>query len=274
MKRLILSIILTVLLAFPCHAMMSPVPMGQMTDPAVETFCKRVQDDGGTVVDHESASKLVKLIKQSGVWGNVKFLADANFAVKLNSGVSVQTLYDLSGNNNDATQATVDKQPVWTAGVQNGKYGMSFDGTNDFLATTPDATIKCIFGVAKTGPVISTYHTIFNAADDSDNSNVRMETGTPTYRAIGNEAVSSDFVWDAGTVMINSAVGYTITVEVTHLLYEDNANAQTLGSIGGAFLSRYWKGDVDFATWLDIVPSTTQRTALDTFIGHSYYAIY
>ena len=102
---------------------------GTDTAPEVQTFCKRVLDDGGTVVDVEYMDKTVKLLKQLGVWSNVKFLGDANFGVKLN-GSGVTKFYDLSGNNNDATQGTVANQPVWTAAVHNGKYGLVYDATD------------------------------------------------------------------------------------------------------------------------------------------------
>jgi len=93
----------------------------------------RIVADGGTVVDIKYIDRTLRLLKGASSYSRCKFLGDANMGVKLN-GSGVTKLYDLSGNNNDATQGTVANQPVWTANVQGGRAGIVFDG-NDTLIT-------------------------------------------------------------------------------------------------------------------------------------------
>jgi hypothetical protein len=54
----------------------------------------------------------------------------------LNDGDPVGTWADLSGNANDATQATAAKKPVFKVSILNGKPVVRFDGVDDVLANT------------------------------------------------------------------------------------------------------------------------------------------
>lgn len=72
------------------------------------------------------------------------------------SGGAVSTWRDKSGNRFNPTQATGSKQPLYTAGLQNGLPGLVFDGTDDILATasnsalmTPESGPMSIFVVSK-----------------------------------------------------------------------------------------------------------------------------
>ena len=113
----------------------------------------RVIADGGTVVDSWWLNYFIRTLKDKGLYTSCKFLADANFGVKKDGGNAVATLYDISGNNNDATQGTGANQPIWTAAQQNGKAGLVFDGTDDLLNAGADATLQPttfnIFAVVK-----------------------------------------------------------------------------------------------------------------------------
>jgi len=55
-------------------------------------------------------------------------------SLALSDGQSVSTWTDSSTNGNNATQGTVSAQPMFHTGLFNGKPGVRFDGTSDFLA--------------------------------------------------------------------------------------------------------------------------------------------
>lgn len=95
----------------------------------------RVIADSGTVVSVAWMNETLKRVKVLGIYTNTKFLVDANFAYKTSGGAgAVDTLYDISGNNNDAVGVTTAR-PIWTANQQNGRAGLVFDGTDDILAS-------------------------------------------------------------------------------------------------------------------------------------------
>jgi hypothetical protein len=64
------------------------------------------------------------------------FWVDASYITGLNDGDSVTTWSDLSGNGNDATQATAAAKPILKLNIINGRPVVRFDGTDDFLRAT------------------------------------------------------------------------------------------------------------------------------------------
>ena len=60
---------------------------------------------------------------------------DASAITGLVDSDPVGTWSDLSGNGNDATQATESKKPTYKTNIQNGKQVVRFDGVDDFLKT-------------------------------------------------------------------------------------------------------------------------------------------
>ena len=91
----------------------------------------RILADGGTIINWWYMNKVIETYKMLGIYGNCKLLLDANFAVKKDSSGLVSKLYDISGNNNDATQITGSRQPIWT--LVNGKGTIAYDGIDDTL---------------------------------------------------------------------------------------------------------------------------------------------
>ncbi len=94
--------------------------------PETMTQCRRIVADSGVIIDQKYMDRTIRTLKAQGIYSSCKFLGDANFAVKKDGSNAVSTFYDISGNNNDDTQATGSKQPIWSS------IGLTFDGT-DFL---------------------------------------------------------------------------------------------------------------------------------------------
>ncbi len=61
---------------------------------------------------------------------------DASQIAGLNDGDAVATWTDLSGNSNNATQATASKQPTYQTNEVNGRPAVQTDGVDDFIRST------------------------------------------------------------------------------------------------------------------------------------------
>ena len=294
MKRFILAIILTLAFcASDCFALNLRPYM--QTPPEVQTFAKRVIEDGGKVVDLEYAQKLTRLVKQLDIWGNGKFLGDGNLGVKLNSGVSVQTLYDLSGNNNDATSGvTVNNQPVWTKNVQGGRAGLVFDGANtqrmdvsneSMFDFTDTFSIVVIYRSQKTVPI--PYPTLLSKGlyqvsgwylecGYSLGGNLEASTGS-VHKTLVSEHTDSTFALSSFISNSGSANAYlngAFKNSLESFTSLPNDLVLQIGYYSGGTSTNDFNGIVGSILLLDTALTTAQRTALETFIGHSYYAIY
>ena len=290
MKRFILAIILV--LAFGADSLALNLRPYMQTPPEVQTFCKRVLDDGGTVVDVEYMDKTVKLLKQLGVWSNVKFLGDANMAYKSGVTTTVAKLYDLSGNNNDAVQATGANQPVWTAGAKSGKAGLVFDGTNDYLSSsytyTGSETGFSFLFVASPGAAQSSLEGFFSPG--------RSAADIRWFFIIGSSAVDGlGWAGTAGEVHLGAeAVGANVFKVRSYLKSSTVWNVWSNGSQvstntadtsmpnAGAFtqyigaedsIQYFLSGTILTTIMLDVILTLSQRIAIETFLN-AYYSIY
>ncbi len=101
---------------------------------------------------------------------------DASAVEELSDGDKVETWDDLSGEENDATQATEENRPIYKTDILNGKPVVRFDGENDYLTT----------GAANIGQS----HTIFAVAqsqeEDAPHRRQLIQSGGST---IGNDNV-------------------------------------------------------------------------------------
>jgi len=288
MKRFILAIVLV--LAFGANSWAINLRPYMQTPPEVQVFAKRVIEDGGQVVDLEFCQKYTRLAKQLLTWDSGKFVGDANMGVKLNSGVSVQTLYDLSGNNNDAVQATPANQPVWTAGVQNGRAGMVFDGTNDLLT-------RSTFGLSGSLSIIAV--AMSNLTNDLESIVSDGGGATDGYTLDRTGVGQNTFKWWAydgdwlGVASATVTSGVHFLVSATHdsanMNIYINSGAPNTQAQGGMIQSttamaigrhaatdearRYLNGDECHLSIFDTNLTTAQRQALENFCN-AYYSIY
>jgi len=291
MKRFIFAIVLV--LAFCVDSWAINLRPYMQTPPEVQVFAKRVIEDGGKVVDLEFCQKYTRLSKQLIIWSNGKFVGDANMGVKLNSGVSVQTLYDLSGNNNDATQGTADNQPVWTANVQGGRYGMVFDGVDDDLVCTSNASlniteaITILMGIKVESFTAGKYMGLFDKSVTT--------TSWQSYMVADTHLVQLELYGTTGGPLTGTGAIVAGAATLLNLNYDgansfiyingglDNSEAST-GSIGVS-AQDLWIGTIDQSAdnffhgaittkaILDVALTTAQRTATEAFLN-AYYTIY
>jgi len=252
-------------------------------DDLVAAQITRIQADGGTIVSEEWIRKAIWTLKNQGIYANCKFLGDANMGVKLDaSGVSVQTLYDLSGNNNDATSGvTVNNQPVWTANVQGGRAGLVFDGTDDVLTAAigtlsqPNTIITAIKNTR-------TVFTVTNVFIDTTNAVNRLsmyaqQTSGVLGASAGTDGLSATAIGTTAQILtglFNGASSVLYKNGASILAADFGAADMTGLSIGDYSAGGYpYEGSFFPVIVINAALTTAQRTALETFVN-AYYSIY
>uniref|UniRef100_A0A6M3JCQ0 Lectin/glucanase superfamily protein n=2 Tax=viral metagenome TaxID=1070528 RepID=A0A6M3JCQ0_9ZZZZ len=284
MKRFILAIVLV--LAFCVDSWAINLRPYMQTPPEVQVFAKRVITDGGIVVDLEYCQKYTRLSKQLIIWDNMKFLGDANMGVQLDAtGVSVQKLYDLSGNNNDATQATVGNQPVWTKNVQGGRAGMVFDGTKWMGHTYSAGAIPIsMYGIASRSAdnnyqIIVDYTSVgailhglgANTAGDTNwasfyeawqSSSYSIKNTFRIITIIERSGTDIDLITN-GNVETKSPPGYST---------EGSNERRNIGSVDNGRIQNFY-GSILTLGAIATTITTSQRTAIERHLN-AYYAIY
>jgi len=263
------------------------------TDANAETQIRRIEADGGKVVDAAWLRLVIGTLKAQGIYTSCKFLADANFAFKNAGDNKVSKLYDISGNNNDAVQATAANQPIWTKNVQGGRYGMVFDGTDDVLS-----------GNSSTYTTQFTIMAVANRTANGSYSHIMVVPGTtawqtPSYADFGFEYTAGSTVlnimcdedpkaatvtapangisflveglYDGTTVysFLNGAFGNSNIVGFT----PNNTQPLRIGSTGIAGNLYPFNGKIMSLANFSVYLTTAQRTALEAFLN-AYYSIY
>jgi hypothetical protein len=224
--------------------------------------------------------RVIRTLKAQGIYTSCKFLADANFAYKNATGVA--TLYDISGNNNDATQATGGNQPVWTAAQQNGKAGLVFDGTDDYIQTAAFSSAlsqpNTLLAAVKPNGAATDEETICDGLSASRNLLYKnIVAGNWAVYAGGDEVIST--VSTVGAFQVMTGIFNGASSE----LFQNGSSIKT-GNPGAAVMDGVTIGQNFTLTgpgnittgalfFLNAALSTAQRQALETLLNN-YYAIY
>ena len=256
--------------------------------PETLTQIARIEADGGTVIDAGWMDLVISILKAQSIYSNCKFLADANFAVKKDGADAVSVLYDISGNNNDAVQATGAAQPIWTAAQQNGKAGLVFDGSDDVLSSTSNGfNITGPFSILSWGnatswPGLTTgiySRYVLNSAielrKDASKMSLYIADGSTWKGATALEADTP-----TGTSLIYSGIydGTNIRLFINGILKggptATSAPGDTTGETSGFGFGRSsWHGNLPTFLILNTSLTTAQRTAIEALVNN-YYAIY
>lgn len=268
-------------------------------DPDALVQIARIVADGGTIVDRPWLCSIIRSLKVLGIYSSCKFLADANFGVKKDGAGAVSKLYDISGNNNDAVQATGANQPIWSVGVQNGKAGLLFNGTSSILdgtsglvdsggaACTVIAGIKSLdltgsnsiieMGNAHTN--LDDYYMILSANGAVYQSNIAND------RSTANGTISINTFYEIAWVLTGGA--FSTSNPAFFVNGASKASTQGIGTdtptinptkfrIGAYYFvpaSQFMDGYINWVYTFNIALSTAQRQAMENLLN-SYYAIY
>ena len=246
----------------------------------------RIITAGGMVTDFTWMNLVITTLKAQSIYTNCVFLGDANFGVEKDVVNAVATLYDISGNDDDATQGVGANQSIWTAGVQNGKYGIVYDGAGDRFDTpaidgfpskrgsiiivsnntlgTGSSTLLSTYPGAGTVWEVQTWvDTVKNKWYDGAISRLAtvFDSATHTIQTIIRSGDTATDFYINGTVDSN----WTVT-DNQHSVNAITIGAQTDGnpSLTGNILTVFM---------IDVALTTTQRQALESLINN-YYAIY
>jgi len=243
-------------------------------DPDVEAFATRAEASGGTLesgVLEDFFDPLVKELKAQGHYADTVFLGAAG-AREVVSG-SVATIFDASGNQNDATQSDSAKRPTdTTAASFNGRHIADYDGSDDVLVSGADATQPMTLIVAGKGFDDSTSFT------DGDTSRVVSGLGTSssavvfagTELAINVDASGSPALISGITDATNSLVRYQGGSEKTGDAGTNDLIDLTLGDEPDTKQER-----LNFAVGVvvDARLTSAEISSLETIIN-SYYSIF
>ncbi|MDO9187121.1 MAG: hypothetical protein Q7W13_13995 [Bacteroidia bacterium] len=151
---------------------------------------------------------------------NLQAWYKADAGITLN-GSNVSQWDDQSGNARHMIQATASNQPTFTALAKNGLPGLTFDGTNDFLALAADYDM---LGA-------STYFVVWKATDEGENSVLSGVSGNYTYLQYGATwyigSISANIAMTSGLWYLRAA-----TADATNNLSERFSNSVSQGTTG------------------------------------------
>jgi hypothetical protein len=118
-------------------------------------------------------------------------LFDARKIAGISNNTALETWSDASGNNRDATQATLNKRPTFKTALFNGNPVVDFDGSNDemnFASFSAGTEHTCIVAVRS-----------------------RVATNAFNFGPILHAGQNTDPMFTSGSSLSSSDVGYTIS---------------------------------------------------------------
>lgn len=234
------------------------------------------------------AYKLPRHFTPLSISGLVLWL-DASYITGFNDGDSVTTWSDLSGNGNDATQATASKRPVYKVNIINGRPVVRFDGTDDFMAAPTGArppTSYTVFIVAAINNLVpATYYRLIATLDSGGNVGLALmrQGDNNTWRHTWGTGVTTSDV-EGGTVVVSvfdivigthngttsslfengSSVGTPISSA-----YSQGTNDVEVGSTSGGTIG-FLNGDIAAIGIYTSSLSTTDRQRIERYLGSRY----
>jgi len=123
--------------------------VAKLTDPLggarllarTQTFRDRVQANGGSIEDGSLENLYDPILRKVKDWGLLSELVyfGAVSAVEVNSG-SITTIFDGSGDENDAIQTTTADQPTLNKSGIGGRWTADLDGSDDWMYATFSST--------------------------------------------------------------------------------------------------------------------------------------
>jgi len=247
-------------------------------DPDTLIQKARIESDGGTVINLALMDGSIKILKSLGIYGNAKLLTDANWGVKKDGSGAVSKLYDISGNNNDAIQATGASQPIWS--LVGGKGVITY--SNKYLTipfinlSTLSYTILSKVNPSSTnvGTIIGDWRTpyVFRLYISAGISyQVRNSSAVDLFTSPSNVVISSNVnqqigvIWERGIKKYSSYYNGSFVDTITSVLSDVNMVTDIGGTIQiGVKLDNftYYSGQINSSTIFNIALTPTQITTL------------
>jgi hypothetical protein len=229
------------------------------------SFETRVNNDGGTLHDKDFVDSLISQAKTDGWYSDIVRMAGPALAYK-ESGGTLPTLYDASGQQNDWVQATSSEQPVLNSsnGTFNSRPTAGFDGTDDYMEDSTSTQTKEIIAVAEwTGT------TTFGYLIKSPNVDLSVRHESNAYRSLA-DAGSGDFQ-DSGDIEVNGQSS-DLSVDRKHVVWMLSDAQEPMDLLGKSISSfdRWWEGPIALAINISSTTTATQRDNLISVIENYY----
>ena len=231
--------------------------------------------DGGTTSGNwENTIQIGKKANQLALW-----LDAADTSSITHSSNAVSQWNDKSGNGNHASQSTAANQPTLTTSALNGKPVITFDGTNDFIASTSLNITQSysIFLVAQTNNNTSGRDYLFDGVGSQNRSLIALDYSGKIQMWAYNSWANSNFNTPSGYFVL-SAVFDTSSSSLS--LNGTRANGLNIGTssltdgitIGANRLANadYLKGRIAEFLILDETASTGTQSIVEGYLAHKW----
>ena len=224
-----------------------------------------------------------------GTSANNKLWLDANRGVSL-TGASVTSWADQSGSANNAAPAVAAARPVLTGNTVNGYPSITFDGLDDELRVTDNASLDLTswqFYYVSRATVQKNYNAHFVKGNDSQENYEMLSYSdgnlhTPTYYTDGTRTFPSTAAGQLTTAGFNifeysysAAVGRDVYKNNTSI-HTDNENKTPAANNFDLYIgnerttSRYLNGDIAELIIFNAPLNSTQRIIVNNYLAAKY----
>lgn len=175
----------------------------------------------------------------------------------------VDTLIDMSGNNNDAIQSTGAYQPLWVDNQLNGEPVIRLDGSNDELYCINNFVLSTVFVVTKFG----------TSGNFPEYNGLLMANAGPFNGLIMGEGSTTNLYNLGYTVYINGVATFNFSPidtykTITTIKVPDWV--QPLYIATGNYPNRWWNGDIAEIIIYDSALSSGDRGLVENYLMTKY----
>lgn len=213
--------------------------------------------------------------------------------LSLANGAAVTTWTDLTGSH-DATQSTVGFKPTYVTGVVQGRPVVRFDGTDDVLASTQFAIashtasmfsvaaisskaatrgLASFAGITQANRIYSEYHLGSDLMRVGGTGNVGAAIDTHPTPTLGRfYLIAQTFDADLATAESKTwrdGTAGTLAIDSNNASAALGTEVIGLGNNNGT-IGQFWFGDIAEVIFYDKALSTSERQAVQTYLGNKY----
>ena len=209
-----------------------------------------------------------------GLWYDISKINETN-------GTKISALTDYSSNEINATQTTVDYQPILS--IDNNIKSIAFDGTNDFLQfNLPLTSETTIFMVAKPSTKSNTYLLSAYDIDGTKGSSpaiISGYSGNFEFYHIQQSVGENRFNFSASTnrtiltvkqVDGNYLSGFRNGLQIYNASPVVSMNSKTLHKIGSSYTSDYANGQINEMIVYNRALTTTEQKQVEQYLSNKW----
>jgi len=239
---------------------------------------------GGDIISFSSESQISS---SSGgapsVFGSLLLWLEADAIAGLNDGDPVALWEDLSGNDNDAQQATASKKPIYKTNMLNGKPAVQSNGTSHEMAIPNMDNVTNITFFAVMNRSTSGHDSLIVSTNDGGwiQSWQSASGDKPTFGKVGSgvDSATSTISTSDGWVLMSIVVGATNVDFYKNgtVIGSPSRSWSSYGSSGGTYglfnrigQSERWGGDLAALIVYDGAFSNASRADVEEYLSGKY----